>query len=83
MRQKLSTHEKLYVAIHGELAAKKDRLRGQTEELERLRALKVAVIDPLPESSLPEAETPVESHLSIDLELELEPEADSTSQPGT
>lgn len=85
VRHKLATHEKLYLAIHGELGAKKDRLRSLTEENERLRALKVAIVDPLPDSALPDAETPVDSlsdsalpdaetpvdsHLAIDLEPE-------------
>ena len=38
---KVRTQDKLYLAIRGELAAKKDRLRAQQEELERLRALRV------------------------------------------
>jgi DNA repair exonuclease SbcCD ATPase subunit len=48
LKGKLSTQELLYVSIRSELEAKKDRLRTQTEELERLRALKVALVDPLP-----------------------------------
>jgi chromosome segregation ATPase len=43
LREKLDTQQQLYVAIRGELEAKKDRLRTQTEEIERLRALRVAV----------------------------------------
>ncbi len=40
-RKRLETQEQLYTAIRGELRAKKDRLRTQQEELERLRALRV------------------------------------------
>ena len=43
LREKLDTQQLLYVSIRSELSAKKDRLRTQTEEIERLRALKVAV----------------------------------------
>jgi len=46
---KVETSRKLYLAIRGELGVKKDRLNAQQEELERLRALKVAIVDPLPE----------------------------------
>jgi chromosome segregation ATPase len=45
LREKLETQKLLYVSIRSELSAKKDRLRTQTEEIERLRALKVAVDD--------------------------------------
>jgi chromosome segregation ATPase len=43
LREKLDKQQQLYVAIRGELEAKKDRLRTQNEEIERLRALRVAV----------------------------------------
>jgi chromosome segregation ATPase len=43
LREKNKTQEQLYVSIRGELQAKKDRLRTQTEELERIRALKVVL----------------------------------------
>jgi len=45
LREKLDTQQQLYVAIRGELEAKKDRLRTQNEEVERLRALRVAVAE--------------------------------------
>jgi chromosome segregation ATPase len=45
LKKKLSTQELLYVSIRNELAAKKDRLRTQQEEVERLRALRVAFLD--------------------------------------
>ena len=55
LRAKLRTQELLYVAIRSELAAKKDRLRTQHEEIERLQALKVALVDaPVVAPSAPE-----------------------------
>jgi chromosome segregation ATPase len=50
LRRKTATQETLYASIRSELEIKKDRLRAQTEELERLRAYKVAVIDPAPDA---------------------------------
>jgi hypothetical protein len=47
-KTKARNQEYLYVSMRGELDVKKDRLRQQQEELERLRAFKVAVVDPLP-----------------------------------
>ena len=40
----METQELLYVSIRSELDAKKDRLRTQQEELERLMALKAVVL---------------------------------------
>jgi chromosome segregation ATPase len=51
LRRKTETQEKLYTSIRSELEIKKDRLRAQTEEIERLRAYKVAVIDPVPSAT--------------------------------
>ncbi len=45
MRKRMQTQEQLYAALRGELEAKKDRLRTQEEQLQRLQALKVAVLD--------------------------------------
>ena len=45
MRKRLATQEQLYASIRAELEAKKDRLRTQAEQLERLQALKVAMLD--------------------------------------
>jgi chromosome segregation ATPase len=56
-RVRINNQETLYRSIQLELAAKKDRIRGQTEELERLRAYKVAVVDPLPSVDGPETPT--------------------------
>ncbi|MFP6640615.1 MAG: hypothetical protein VCC04_10255 [Myxococcota bacterium] len=50
LKRKLATQEMLYVSLRSELDAKKDRLRTQQEELERLMALKAAVLD-VPEPS--------------------------------
>lgn len=61
LKRKLSTQEILYVSMRSELDAKKDRLRTQQEELERLMALKVALTDsPEPTESSPELEPAVE-----------------------
>jgi len=43
LREKLDIQQQLYVSIRGELEAKKDRLRTQNEEIERLRALRVVI----------------------------------------
>jgi len=43
LRGKAKTQDTLYVSMRSELDAKKDRLRGQQEELERLRAMQVVV----------------------------------------
>lgn len=43
LKEKIRTEKLLYVSVRGELQAKKDRLRTQAEEIERLRALKVVV----------------------------------------
>ena len=56
LRRKAETQDKLYASIRSELDVKKVRLRAQTEELERLRAYKVAVVDPVPGAG--EDETP-------------------------
>ncbi|MBW2697974.1 MAG: hypothetical protein JRE70_15945 [Deltaproteobacteria bacterium] len=55
LKGRIDTQERLYVSIRSELEAKKDRLRTQQEEIERLQALKVALVDPLP------PETPIAS----------------------
>jgi chromosome segregation ATPase len=45
MRKRMSNQEMLYASLRAELDVKKDRLRTQEEQLQRLQALKVAVID--------------------------------------
>jgi chromosome segregation ATPase len=44
-RKRMTNQEQLYASLLAELAVKKDRLRTQEEQLQRLQALKVAVID--------------------------------------
>ncbi len=44
-RKRMANQDQLYAALRGELEAKKDRLRTQQEQLQRLQALKVAVLD--------------------------------------
>jgi hypothetical protein len=56
LQGKFRTQDKLYSSIRLELEAKKDRLSTQQEELERLRALKVALMDS-PEEVAPPPET--------------------------
>ncbi len=54
LKKRLEAQETAYVALRGELEAKKDRLATQAEQLERLQSLKVALIDsdaPAPSSS--------------------------------
>lgn len=45
LRKRIARQEELYAALRGELEAKKDRLRAQTEQIERLQALKVTVAE--------------------------------------
>lgn len=45
LKRRLEAQETAYVALRGELEAKKDRLATQAEQIERLRALKVALTD--------------------------------------
>lgn len=45
MRKRMSNQELLYASVRSELDVKKDRLRTQEEQLQRLQALKVAVLD--------------------------------------
>jgi predicted nucleic acid-binding Zn-ribbon protein len=45
LRKRIDNQEQLYASLRGELEAKKDRLRTQEEQLQRLQALKVAVLD--------------------------------------
>jgi len=45
MRKRMNNQEVLYASVRAELDVKKDRLRTQEEQLQRLQALKVAVID--------------------------------------
>ena len=45
LRKRMNNQEQLYASLRAELDVKKDRLRTQEEQLQRLQALKVAVID--------------------------------------
>jgi chromosome segregation ATPase len=45
LKARLETQDQLYASIRSELGAKKDHIRQQREELERLRAYKVALVD--------------------------------------
>ncbi|MBW2496839.1 MAG: hypothetical protein JRF61_06150, partial [Deltaproteobacteria bacterium] len=45
LRKRIARQEELYAALRGELEVKKDRLRAQTEQIERLQALKVTVVE--------------------------------------
>jgi chromosome segregation ATPase len=45
MRKRMNNQDQLYASLRAELDVKKDRLRTQEEQLQRLQALKVAVID--------------------------------------
>ncbi|HEB89283.1 MAG TPA: hypothetical protein ENI85_06905 [Deltaproteobacteria bacterium] len=45
MRKRMSNQEQLYASLRAELEVKKDRLKTQEERLQRLQALKVAIVD--------------------------------------
>jgi hypothetical protein len=45
MRKRISTQEELYASVRSELEVKKDRLRTQEEQIQRLQALEVVVAD--------------------------------------
>jgi len=45
MRKRMSNQEQLYASVRAELDVKKDRLRTQEEQIQRLQALKVVVAD--------------------------------------
>ena len=45
MRKRMDNQEQLYASLRAELDVKKDRLRAQEEQIQRLQALKAAVID--------------------------------------
>ena len=50
-RKRAENLDKVYMVLRGEHELAKDRLRTQEAELERLRALKVALVDPVPETT--------------------------------
>ena len=45
MRKRMNNQDQLYASLRAELDVKKDRLRTQEEQLQRLQALKVAMLD--------------------------------------
>jgi DNA repair exonuclease SbcCD ATPase subunit len=45
MKKRIANQEQLYAALRAELALKKDRLRAREEQIERLQALQVALVD--------------------------------------
>ena len=45
LRKRMDNQDQLYASLRSELEVKKDRLRTQEEQLQRLQALKVAVLD--------------------------------------
>lgn len=45
LRKRMDNQEQLYASLRAELDIKKDRLRAQEEQIQRLQALKAAVID--------------------------------------
>ncbi len=45
LKKRIANQEQLYAALRAELALKKDRLRAQEEQIERLQALQVALVD--------------------------------------
>ncbi len=45
MRKRMDNQEQLYASLRAELDVKKDRLRTQEEQIQRLQALKAAVLD--------------------------------------
>jgi DNA repair exonuclease SbcCD ATPase subunit len=45
MRKRMDNQEQLYASLRSELEVKKDRLRTQEEQIQRLQALKAAILD--------------------------------------
>jgi len=79
LSRKLATQETLYVSIRSELAIKKDHLRQQREELERLRAYKVAIVDAPDEASGEEA--PAREEAGAEIEPAGSGGLDATTEP--
>ena len=52
LKTRVETQDILYTSLRSELEVKKDQIRQQREELERLRAYKVVLVDaPAPDES--------------------------------
>jgi len=64
LKKRLDAQELAYVQMRGELEAKKDRLSTQQEQIERLRALKVSLVDE------PAGEAPAEADAPTHAEAE-------------
>ncbi len=75
-RVRQRAESKAYMALRGELEAKKDRLRHQQEELERLRAMKVVLGSPDADESPPEPPAASETGPALD------PSGASDTNPG-
>jgi chromosome segregation ATPase len=80
LRGKLQTQESVYTQLRGELEAKKDRLKTQREELERLRAYRVALIDVVQEPP-PEAVTASEPQPAAEPEIASEADTSNGESP--
>ena len=60
LAERVRVKETLYVSMRGELAVKKDQIKQQREELERLRAYRVALAEPEPAAEVDPASAPAE-----------------------
>ncbi len=88
LKKKVDTQELLYVSLRTELEAKKDRLRGQQELIERLQALEVSLGGGSArlegsgsDFSELEADSAPESEREVSPAPEPEPETASASEP--
>jgi len=87
LKKKIDTQELLYVAIRTELEAKKDRLRGQQELIERLQALEVSLGSARTPSTRSEDPSPPETGGEAEAEtapdLPVEPGTEPASDPSS
>ena len=60
LAERVRVKETLYVSMRGELAVKKDQIKQQREELERLRAYRVALAEPEPAAEVDPASAPAD-----------------------
>ena len=84
LKKKVDTQELLYVALRTELEAKKDRLRGQQELIERLQALEVSLGggSARAEAAAGEADSVRESESQVDSSSAASPEGPPETEPG-
>ena len=84
LKKKVDTQELLYVALRTELEAKKDRLRGQQELIERLQALEVSLGggSARAEAAAGEADSARESESQVDSSSAASPEGPPETEPG-